>query len=83
MRLSAERLAMSWDEIIAHALMVKSRGGSWSIARHELKAAIPNEWRDMGVKDPVEALNRVLAGNGLIAILECGMVTVIKDGRAP
>lgn len=77
-------MAVTWDEIIANALTVKQRGGSYSIARHELKAAVPKEFREMGVTDAVDALNRVLAGNGLIAVLECGVVTVSRseNGRS-
>jgi hypothetical protein len=71
-------MATSWDEIIAGAMIVKQRGGFLSIARHELKAALPKEFREAGVTDVVAALNSVLADLGLIAILECGVVTVSR-----
>lgn len=75
-------MAVTWDEIIASALIVKSRGGFLSIARHELKAALPKEFREAGVTDVVAALNSVLAAHGLIAILECGVVIVTRSRDA-
>lgn len=63
--LAEREMAASWAEIINRSLAVEQHGKPFAVPAECVDQAMPNEYRELGVSDPVRALSRALRGKGL------------------
>ena len=71
-------MSATWVEIVEQSLNVADHGKPLAIPFECLDRAVPAEFREMGVYDPVRALDRVLRGKDLYVDRNDDTVIVIR-----
>jgi hypothetical protein len=71
-------MSATWGEIVERSLSVADHGRPLTIPFQCLDQAVPDEFREMGVFDPVRALDRVLRGKDLYVDRNDDVVVVIR-----
>lgn len=71
-------MAASWSEIVAHSLAVENHGRPFAVPIECVDRAVPREFLEIGVSDPVRALSRALRGRGLYVDRNDDTVIVIR-----